>query len=306
MMKVLFYLLIITILSVQLYSQNYEFCVLGKVGSVYVQIKGNKNWLDLKTGDQLKKNDLISLKDNSYIGLVHSSGKTMELLKPGEYKISKLVDDLKENSASIIPNLLEVIFGKKSNLKELLDSKQSRKVFTKGAIERGIELEHINVMSPRKIILLSNTVELVWGSVKPGDKYELKVTDRFSKLIFTKVITDTSLLIEQHEMKLDKDQYYFWRVNLMDNPEVRSDEGYFLFYSDGKIADIKNKVDIMKKEMSGKESALSKILLAFYYENNLLLNEADKEFREAIAISPDVKDYKELYVAFKQRMNINR
>ncbi|TAL68582.1 MAG: hypothetical protein EPN82_09900 [Bacteroidetes bacterium] len=305
-MKSLLIILFVLLWVIPLQSQSYEFCVLGKLGNCYVRLYGNKEWSELKTGDQLKHSDLISLKDNSYLGLVHASGKTMELKQAGEYKISKLADDLNENTASMLPNLLEVIFGKKTNLKDILESKQSKKVYSKGAIERGIELEQISVLSPKKIILISEDVNLLWGKLQSDDKYEIKVTDRFNKIIFSKIIPDTSISINQKLINLEKDQYYFWRINLLANPEIRSDEGYFLFLSDKRIAEIKNNVELMKKELGGRETSVSKILLAYYYENNLLVNEAEKEFREAIELSPDVIDYKDLYDAFKLRMNIQR
>ncbi|OGU17647.1 MAG: hypothetical protein A2X61_02155 [Ignavibacteria bacterium GWB2_35_12] len=305
-MKVLFLLLFIVLLFQPLPAQNYEFCVLGKVGTALVQFNGNKDWSELKTGDQLKRNDVISLKDNSYIGLVHSTGKTIELRQSGEYKISKLAVDLLENTTSMLPNLIEVIFGKKSDIKDILESKQSKKVFSKGAIERSIEIEQITILSPKKIILISDDVTLFWSKFPSEGKYEIKISDRFNKLIFSRAVDDTTISLNQKELKLDGDQYYFWRVNLLTNPEIMSDEGYFLFLSDKRIAEIKKNVEQMKKDIGGKETSVSKIILAFYYENNLLVNEADKEFREAIDLSPDVADYKDLYDAFKMRMNIRR
>lgn len=305
-MKVLYNLLLLVLIFVPLQAQNYEFCVLGKVGTALVKVYGNKDWSELKTGDQLKKSDIISIKENSYIGLVHSSGKTIELKKTGEYKISKLADDLIAHTSSMLPNLIEVIFGKKSNIKDILDSKQNKKVYSKGAIERGFDIEEITILSPKKIILISDAVELMWNQPTTEGKYEIKITDRFNKSVFTKIIEDTSITINQKNLKIDRDQYYFWRVNLVSNPEIRSDEGYFLFLTDKRVEEIKKNVEQMKKEIGWEESSVSKILLAFYYENNLLVNEANAEFREAINMSPDVADYKELYEAFKIRMNINR
>ena len=305
-MRLLFILLFIVLLLNPLQAQNYDFCVLGKVGTALVQLNGNKDWTELKTGDQLKRNDIISIKDNSYLGLVHSSGKTIELRQSSQYKVSKLDDDLSESTTSILPNLIEVIFGKKSNIKDILESRRNKKVFSKGAIERSIENEQITILSPKKIILITDDVTLLWSKFTAEGKYEIKITDRFNKLIFSRAVDDTTISINQKELNLDRDQYYFWRVNLLSNPEIRSDEGCFLFLSDKRIAEIKKNIEQMKKEIGGKETSVSKILMAFYYENNLLVNEADKEFREALNMSPDVADYIDLYDAFKMRMNIRR
>jgi hypothetical protein len=303
-MKLLTYTLLFLIyISIGL-SQNYEFCVLGKLGSAYVQVAGNKDWTELKTGDQLMKNDIISLKDNSYVGLVHSTGKTLEIKESGEYKVSKLSDDLITGTTSVLPNLFELIFGKKSNLREIIEYKQTKKSYSKGAIERSLELEPIPILTPKKIILIEDDITLLWNKVSIDSKYEVRITDRFNNLIFSKAIGDTSIIINQNDLKLEKDQYYFWRVNHLINPEYKSEEGYFLFLSDKRTAEINRNVEQMKKDIGGKETSVSKILLAFYYENNQLVYEAEKEFREAIEMSPNVIDYKDLYEAFKDRMNI--
>ncbi|MBI5325994.1 MAG: hypothetical protein HZB41_12105 [Ignavibacteriae bacterium] len=306
-MKVLICLFFLIVFFVQVHAQNYEFCVLGKIGTALVQNFGSKSRNELKTGDQLRKNDIITLKENSYLGLVHSSGKTIEIRKSGEYKISKLKDELLGNkSTSVIPNLIEIIFGNKSNMKDLLDSKKSKKIYSKGSIERSLDVEQFVIMSPKKMILIGKDIELIWSKYSANNKYEIKITDRFNKTIFTKVTEDTLVKINQNELKLEKDQYYFWKVNLLSIPQINTDEGYFLFMSDSKISEIRKNVEQLQKNLSDKETPVTKILLAFYYENNLLVEEADREFKEAIELSPGVSDYKELYEAFKMRINIKR
>jgi hypothetical protein len=305
-MKIFIYFVFIGTLVLSCFAQNYEFCVLGKYGTVKI-FRHGKKWDELKTGDKLKKDDVVSLKDSAYLGLVHYCGKTIELKKNGEYKIESLSRQILASSAELMPNLIELIFGNLNDLDDLLLSKQNKKVsYTKGAIERGITEHGIILTSPRKINLLNSEVILSWLNLPLKGKFEVRITDRFNKPVFSKVVEDTFLVINKNDLNLDKDEYYFWKVNLPDNPEVRSDEAYFLFLSDNKSSEINKNIEQLKKQLGGIETPPSKIMLAFFYENNLLINEADKAFRDAIELSHGVKDYKELYYAFRQRAYLTK
>src|SRR5688572_21910418 len=69
-------------------GQDYSFKVLANKGSN--EVKSGDTWSPLKTGATLKKGDELKLAENSYVGLVHSSGKPMELKLAGAHKVDEL------------------------------------------------------------------------------------------------------------------------------------------------------------------------------------------------------------------------
>ena len=74
------------------FSQGYAFKVMANKGSN--EVKAGDAWQPLKTGASLGVNDEIKLVENAYIGLIHASGKPLELRKSGNYKVADLASQL--------------------------------------------------------------------------------------------------------------------------------------------------------------------------------------------------------------------
>ena len=63
------------------FGQGYTFKVLANKGEN--KVKSGADWKALKTGASLVDTDELEVSDNAYLGLVHSSGKTLELKSAG-------------------------------------------------------------------------------------------------------------------------------------------------------------------------------------------------------------------------------
>ena len=107
------------------------------------------------------------------------------------------------------------------------------------------------------------------------------------------------------ELKLDKDTYYFWSVKPKGKDKQKSDDACFLILSDDKVKAIKDTVEIIKKEFEDENTASAKIILAAYFEQNHIVDEALKAYKEAVALAPDVDIYDKLYKRFLTRTNIS-
>jgi len=59
------------------FGQDYAFKVLANKGSN--EVKSGDGWLAVKTGTSLKTGDELKISENAYLGLVHSSGKPIEI-----------------------------------------------------------------------------------------------------------------------------------------------------------------------------------------------------------------------------------
>ena len=58
---------------------DYEFKVLAINGNIEYKCASDKKWKKLKIGSELNKKDMIRIDKNSYLGLVHRTGKTKEI-----------------------------------------------------------------------------------------------------------------------------------------------------------------------------------------------------------------------------------
>src|SRR6185503_19175493 len=62
-------------------AQDYAFKVLANKGAN--EYKSGDSWQSIKTGASLKAGDELKVSENSYIGLVHATGKPLELKQAG-------------------------------------------------------------------------------------------------------------------------------------------------------------------------------------------------------------------------------
>src|SRR5687767_6214000 len=84
-------------ISAAVSAQDYAFKVLANKGTN--EIKSGGAWLPLKTGASLKAGDEVKLGDNAYIGLVHSSGKPVEVKEAGIHPVAELESRVKGGSS---------------------------------------------------------------------------------------------------------------------------------------------------------------------------------------------------------------
>ncbi|MCS6832796.1 MAG: hypothetical protein NZ521_04430, partial [Flammeovirgaceae bacterium] len=90
------FLVLMGVLSMtNLYAQGYEFMVLGTKGANTVDGQPTKVGATIKAGQTIK------VESNAYLGLAHTSGKTLEIKKAGSYKVEDLVKKISENKGGI-------------------------------------------------------------------------------------------------------------------------------------------------------------------------------------------------------------
>src|SRR5690348_6017056 len=84
-------------LTSAVFAQDYAFKVLANKGTN--EVKTGDAWQPIKTGATLQSGDELKLSENAYIGLVHKTGKPMELKKPGSYKVADLAANFNGGSS---------------------------------------------------------------------------------------------------------------------------------------------------------------------------------------------------------------
>src|SRR6218665_3094361 len=92
-------------------GQDYAFKVLANKGAN--EVKTGNAWAAVKTGASLKKEDELKVTENSYLGLVHASGKPMELKQAGTYKVADLAAKMNGGS-SVLTKYTDFILSSNS------------------------------------------------------------------------------------------------------------------------------------------------------------------------------------------------
>ena len=297
------------------FAKGEEFRVLVSKGTVQVQREGKGAWENLKTGSYLYSKDNLKLNSGAYLSLVHTKGRPVEVKKEGNYTVANLAKDILNSKTKLSALFANYVIDQISDADAVLGSKGHKaNMETTGAVERSINTESlkdadasmpfagntntVKVKTPRKVTFTKSDITLQWFKVPNAKEYEFILTDRFDRPEFSKIVTDTSITLNSATLKLTKDSYYFWKVKVANRQELRSEEACFVLLSDNKVAAINDTLKMLREELGNVETAPAKIIMAGFYEQNNLLEDANSSFKDAIKLAPEIEDYKRIYDDF--------
>lgn len=273
-------------------QQEYAFKVLVNKGKN--EVKSGNDWLLVKTGSSLKTTDELKISENSYIGLVHVTGKPLEVKQAGKYKIVDLAARV-NGGQSVLSKYTDFILSTNNQKKNALSAT--------GAVHRGAENIKVNLPKPEFAIVYSTKVIVTWETSKAPGPYIVKLNSMFGDEL-TKIETkDNNITIDLNDVMLANEDNILVRVSSKVDPNKVSDEYSLKRVSRADINRIKTSLNEIKDQIS-EETALNKLVLAGFYEQNGLLIDAGTAHLEAIKLAPDVPEYKESYENFLLRNNI--
>jgi len=171
-----------------------------------------------------------------------------------------------------------------------------------GSVERGDNAIHAFV--PKEAFFLNAQNLVKWQPVTGVKTYVVKVTNMFDEPVFRVETTESSAVIDlsKIDMKDDK-QVYILSISSKENPNLKSDEYALKHLAKDKTTIVNQQSTELKKEFS-EESALSRVVMASFYEENKLILNAVENYETAIKLEPGVEDYKVAYGRFLQRNNL--
>lgn len=293
--------ILLSVFSISLYAQSYSFRVLGTKGNNTAA--GNA----LKVGSTITATQTITVGADAYLGLAHSSGKTLELKKPGTYTVKELEAKLNSAQSDLASQYAKFIVD------ELTASgdgagRQTRMSKT-GSVQRASANAAIHVMMPSATDVIDGKITLKWylgDNAKIGShdakKYKVHITNMFGELIAEKEVSEKELTLDLSSDEFKKEtKALMYSVSVVGHPEVNSgDELYSL--KKLKPAEMQN----IKKELASlptDDSALNKVILARFFEDKGLIGNAIFAYEEAVK-SSELDQYQSLYNSFLERNNL--
>jgi len=321
-------------LTFNLMAKDPEFRVLGKKGKVLLQSSSNKQWVEINTGSAVNKNDKISLKEDSYLGLVHYSGKTIEITKPGTYSISALSKELSTNSTSSSQKFANYVIDE-ITAGEIMIPKTTKNLSTAGSVERATggdvnvgenitsmtgtsskyssvinsaaglfssnSKSYIKAILPRNSYIVEPEVTFSWYKNQNVKKYTFNLMDRKDNSIYKVQTSDTALVLNLQNLKIETSKNYYWYVT--GNNDEKSDQYCIYLMNESEIKDVNDELESIVGNKN-QENAITKLILASFYEDENIMNLAIKSYREALVIAPDVPSYKNLYAQYLYRIGL--
>jgi hypothetical protein len=268
-------------------AQDYAFKVLVTKGKN--EVKSGDGWQTVKVGASLRSQDKIKVTQNAYVGLVHSSGKPLELKQAGEYKVSELSDRVKNSGASVMTKYTDFILSSNTEKKNNLAAT--------GAVHRGLPKVEVYIPAfPKGQVVYNDDVIITWDNKFAGP-YIVKFTNIFDDELDKAETADAFFKLNLADIKFVKEDNITVKVYPKADPTKISD-GFTL----RRIAKAeKEHITKSLKEIATptqEPTALNKYILAGFYEENGLLIDAATSYHEAIKMAPDVTAYQEEFNAF--------
>jgi len=291
---------LVYLLSHVSFAQTEMFKVLASKGTNKAT-SNNTDWKPIKVGDKLLQQEKITLDENSYLALAYSNGKTIELKQKGTYEVAKLADELKAQNSSVSKKYVDFVVGEMTNQNEDIAKNRHKYMAVTGSVERGGYA--ITLKSPTESFVLSAPIRVQWKESKGVKTYVVVVCNLFEEVLLQQETSDSSAVLDLSKIKPSEQKNLLWWVYAKGNTNVTSNKITLKFYPESKSAELNKEVAELKKDLT-QQSALNKIVLASFYEQNKLTLNAMENYQEAIVMEPEVEDYKALYGKFLQANNI--
>lgn len=274
-------------------AQDYAFKVLAHKGNS--EVKSGSAWEPLKTGTTLQPGDEVKLGENAYVGLVHASGKPVEVKESGVHKVSELEAKVPSGS-SVLNKYTDFILSSNDDLRK------NRQTAT-GAITRTTTPAApgaIKVFLPENTTVFNKSVIVSWEERANEGPYVVRVMNMFEDVLHKAETSQNSYTIDLTSPKVAKEPAILIEVSSKDKKMV-SRKHMIRQMTPTDYERIASELNSIKQEIS-EENALSKVLVAGFYENNNLLADAILAYEEAVRLQPEA--FNEAYEEFMIRNNL--
>ncbi len=302
-MKLILTALSITVLLANpLNAQDYVFKVLANKGGNTVKIADHStDWQPIRTGATLNGDDELHISVNSYIGLVHASGKTVELKNEGNYYVRDLAAKLGNAKSSVASKYANFVINKMTSTDEEDINQNHREHLTiTGAVERSVLDAPISLKMPSSVEVLNKEALIRWNDVKDADRYIFTVKNMYDEVILTKEVTQAHILLELTKAPFNTEELIIVSVRVKGNDKMYSGN-YGIKRLTGVDADpILKELEQLSVSLK-EESSLNKLILATFFEENNLLIDALMNYEKAVQLSPDVEQFSIAYELFAKR-----
>jgi hypothetical protein len=273
----------------QIQAQDYTFKVLVNKGKN--EMKTRAGWQQVKVGSSLKSADQVKVVENAYLGLVHVSGKALEVKQSGNYTVSELAARV-NGGTSVLNKYTDFILSANTDPKNTLTAT--------GAVSRGVDNISVYLPRPESSVVYNNKVTISWEEEEALKPYEVIFKSMFGDELRTVETNDNKVEVDLGDRNFEnEDNIIVTVVSKGDKDKVSID------YTLKKLSRAdRDRIRTSFREIAdqtAEPTALNKFVIAGFYENNNLLIDAISAYQEAIRLAPDVPMYAEAYEAFLLR-----
>jgi hypothetical protein len=274
-------------------AQDYAFKVLINKGQN--QIKAGNDWQPIKVGANLKSADELKLSQNGYLGLVHFSGKPLEVKEAGQHKVVDLAAKIKEGS-SVLNKYTDFILSS-------ANTKGNRLTAT-GAVHRGPNEIKVFLPKPQQAIVFNDKISIAWAKDQRTNVYVVRLNSMFGDELDKFEVQDTTVLIDLGKPNLVNEDNILVEVSSKTDKERVSESFMLKKLSSADKTRIKSSLSNIAAQTK-EQTALNNLFLASFFEENKLLIDAATAYQAAIKLAPNVPYFQEAFNEFLARNGLD-
>lgn len=263
-------------------TQDYDFKVLVTKGKNEMK---RSSWEGLKVGTSLKKTDEIKVGPNSYLGLIHSSGRPVELKEAKTYKVADLVPKV---GPSVLNKYTDFIISSNTTKRNNLTAT--------GAVHRGPNSIQVFLPKSELAYAYGDSITIQWEKDKAAPPYIVTFTSFFGDELYKTETNATSVTINLNEGAFASENEF--QVQVFSKKDRKESEQY--------------PIRKLKKEQRTKlqplvtdvraqtrdNTAINHLIQAGFFEKEKLLIDAATAFQKAVKIEPAFEErYHEFLVS---------
>lgn len=283
-------------------NQGFVFRVLASKGDNQVKKAADGQKTNLRPGTTLMQNDEIIASSGAYIGLMHRTGRTIELRTPGVTKITDLETKLANSKTSVASKYANYVLAKMEG--EENNGNYRARMKATGAVERATG-NAISAMLPTSVSVLNPEAVIRWNSVGEEASYIIGVKNIFDEELLSAETTKPYIKINLDDENLANEQLIILSIKVKDNPDLFSTEYGIERISEERKEELMTSLAQLKSEIAA-DSPLGKLILASYFEDNGLILDALTQYEDIMEQSPEVEDFKALYGEFLIRNGLSQ
>jgi hypothetical protein len=284
-MKSTFVSIALLVLANVVSGQDYTFKVLVNKGKN--EVKTGDTWMPVKVGVSLKSLDEVKVSENSYLGLIHVTGKSLEVKESGKYKVVDLAAKVGGGS-SVLNKYTDFILSSKTE-------KRNNMTAT-GAVHRGTNSIKVFLPGAEQSLVYNDNVTIAWDKNAAPAPYTITLNSLYGDELFKSETSDNSITINLGSNQFKNEDNILVKV-ISKSGKKESEDHTLKRLSKADRERIKNLLGEISAQVE-EPNALNKLILATFYEQNKLLIDAGSAYQEAIKLEPNVEAYQEEYDAF--------
>lgn len=306
--------LLFTIFSVTATAQEAKQEILFKVLAAQGDVATTKSTelSRLAAGKSLYKDQVVQINGKGYLGLMHKSGKSVEIRQPGTYKVWDLDAVVtKTASSSLAKKYAKYVFGElqRDDEKGLRKNHQQYMAVT-GSVSRSANKSGVVKAYIPQNTTVGSTIPatISWAPVaKSGGTYLVTIQDMFDAIVWQKETADTSILMDFSSLsQLTNSRTGIIKIGTK-NKGLKHAIGYpiKLMQQDDALKLKEEMVEFEKETPTSAEStALNELIQGYFFESAGLNLNALESFRSAMVKAPEIEDYRIQYLDYLTRSGL--